>query len=41
MGGLSSHDEEMARLEMTFTKRLKALAKLDSEKSLQNFLSML
>jgi len=41
MEGLASHDEEMERLEATFMKRLKALAKIDSEKSLQNFLSLL
>jgi hypothetical protein len=41
MEGLDSHDQEMERLEATFMKRLKALAKIDSEKSLQNFLSLL
>ena len=41
MDGLTSHDEEMERLEAAFMKRLKALAMIDREKSLQVLLSLL
>jgi len=41
MKDLAAHDAEIDKLEVRYMKRLKALAKFDSTKSLQNFLSML